>query len=85
MCKDLLERMLDKEPLTRITVKHIMLHPFVSSLAAKFESAPEINVAPVKKKPAVPLYLSHALNKIISKDVINLKVTKKKPKPSAEP
>lgn len=79
-CKDLLDRMLDKEPMTRITMKHIMLHPFVSSLVAKFEAVPDNEIVPKKKKPAVPLYLSHALSKILSKDVVSLTVTKKKAK-----
>lgn len=76
--------MLDKEPMTRITTKHVMLHPFVNSLAAKFEKIPESATVPEKRKASVPLYLSHALTKIVSKEVINLKITKKKTNP-AEP
>ena len=85
-CKDLIERMLDKEPITRIPMKHVMNHPFVSSLSSKFDKMPETApVIPKNNKTAVPLNLSHALNKIMSKGIVNLTVKKKKQKPELEP
>ena len=70
--------MLNKDPLSRINIKHILDHSFVKSVSSKLGLTP-INVHEGNKmKKGVPLYLSQALNKIVTKEVVGLKVQTKK-------
>ena len=70
--------MLDKDPMTRITIKHIAEHPFVKTTILKLGEDP-IRISKNKKnKLQAPMYLSQVLNKIVTKEIVGLKVQKRR-------
>ena len=75
-CRNMLERMLDKEPLSRITIKHILDHPFVTQANSRVKPAPLMK----QQEKAVPLYISQAIKQIHSREVVGLKAQPKKKK-----
>lgn len=75
-CRNMLERMLEKDPLTRIPIKHILEHPFVTQASSRMKPAPPIK----QQEKSVPLYISQAIKQIHSREVVGLKVQPKKKK-----
>ncbi len=76
-CADLIRRMLDKDPTTRITVKEIMEHPSITPLLAQSPSNQSSELS--NSKPAKPLgLLASALHKVFIRQTIEIKLFDKK-------
>lgn len=67
--------MLDKDPLTRITTKHLLKHPFMSQAQSRLGMKPEKSRP--KDSPLYTAHVSQAVKKIITKEVVDLKVQPK--------
>ena len=74
-CVELLKRMLDKDPATRITIQNVLEHPYLrtslSLLPKKCNSGPD----DPKKEPQIKE--ANALGKIFIRKLIDLKMSRK--------
>lgn len=73
-CIDLLNRMLDKDPSTRITIENVLEHPYLQgSLAVLPKSISDSE--DTKRDPNIKV--TSALGKIIVRKFVDLKISKK--------
>lgn len=79
---DLIRRMLDKDPNTRITVKEILEHPCVTPLLAQAPKTPKQDTQTsdmsANKSPKPLGLLASALHKVFIRQTIEIKLFDKK-------